>query len=196
MSGIAGLRGQRVYGIHGQRHAPRGSDPSATEAWRDISTGETAWSSGTDYSAGNVVQHGDLIWEAILASGPSAGGAVEPGVDGSYVAYWWCQASAFVNGSHSTPTGLVPDPCPLRYRLSIGLPNVLDLDGTILEYSYHQIDIQGDLASSSLSYGDTVFVMPPEYQHDHDVPYQTHDDVGGFVPCRLLVTGEFLWNAP
>lgn len=196
MSGTAGLRGQRVYGQHGKRHSPRGSDPGATELWRPVTTPGTAWSSGTDYSPGNSVDNGDLRWEAILPSGPGNGGAIEPGVDTNYVAYWWCQASIFINGANATTTGGVPNPVPVRYRLSVGSPNILDTDGSIIEYSDHQLEIQGDLSSSSLSYGQTVFIVPPEYQHDYDVPYQTHDDVGGFVPCRLLASGEFIWNAP
>jgi len=103
----------------------------------------------------------------------------------------------FVNGANMTPTLAIPNPVPLRFRLSVGRPNKVEDDSTVSVYTNHQIDIQGDLASSSLSYGDVVFVMPLEYRHDYDVPYQTHDDVGGFVPCRLLaVTGEFIWNAP
>lgn len=31
--GVTGTRGQRVYGQHGTRHAPRGSDPGATDVW-------------------------------------------------------------------------------------------------------------------------------------------------------------------
>lgn len=192
MSGVSGLRGQRVYGQHGRYHSPRGSDPGATEAWRNVSTGTTAWSSGTNYSAGAVRQHNNLIWEAILPSGPGNGGAIEPGVDSSYVAYWWCQASVFVNGANATPTTSTPNPVPFRYRLSVGSPNILDTDGSIIEYTDHQIDVQGDVISVVI--GDTVFVIPPEYQHDYDVPYHTHDIYGAYVPCRLLKTGEFIWG--
>lgn len=197
------LRGQRVYGQHGDRHAPRGSDPGATEPWRNVVVAGAGWSSGTNYDPGAIVDHGNFRWECIRASGSgrtdpygNTVGPIEPGADSEYVAYWWCQASLFINGDNATPTGLVPNPVPVRYRLSIGMPNQLDNDGTIIAYTHHQIDIQGDLMSSSLAYGDVVFIIPPEYQHDYDVPYQTHDDVGGFVPCRLLVSGEFKWNAP
>lgn len=195
MSGPSG--GGRIYGQHGVRHAPRGSDPGATDGWRELVTAGTAWSSGTNYSPGDVVDNGSLQWEAILANGPGTdAGVIQPGVTSMYFAFWWCQASVWVNGANATPTGAVPNPVPVRYRLSIGPPNHYDEAGDIV-YTHHQIDIQGDLASSSLSYGDTVFIMPPEYRHDYDVPYQTHDDVGGFVPCRLLlVTGEFKWNTP
>ncbi len=31
--GVTGTRGQRVYGQHGIRHAPRGSDPAQTDVW-------------------------------------------------------------------------------------------------------------------------------------------------------------------
>lgn len=206
MSGpLTSLRGGRIYGQHGNRHGPRGSDPGATEPWRNVATsGTTAWSSGGNYDAGDVRDHDNLRWEAIKASGSgrtdpygNTVGPIEPGVTDGWPAYWWCQASVYMNGNNATPTGAVPNPVPLRYRLSIGAPNYIDIDGTITAYTDHQIDIQGDLASSSLSYGDVVFIMPLEYRHDYDVPYQTHDDVGGFVPCRLLaVTGEFIWNTP
>lgn len=191
MSGVAGTRGGRVYRQHGDRHRPRGSDPTPTDPWRPVTTGGSAWSSGTDYVAGDMANNGSFQWEAILASGPAGVGAIEPGVNNSYPAYWWCQASLFVNGSNFVATGSIPNPVPLRYRLSVGAPNYIDIDGTIT-YTDHQIEIQGDV--TGLVIGDTVFIVPPEFQHEFDVPYHTHDVYGAYVPCRLLSTGEFVWG--
>jgi hypothetical protein len=189
------VSGGRAYGgIHGVWHAPRGSDPSACDAWRELVTAGTAWSSGTNYSPGDTVDDGNLRWEAILASGPGHGGAVEPGVNSQYVAYWWCQASVFITGSNMSPTVDVPSPVPSRYRLSVGAPNYLEIDGSISFYTEHQIEVQLDV--TGVTTGDIVFLMPPEYQHSYDVPYHTHDDTGAYVACRLLATGEFIYGVP
>lgn len=188
------LRGGRVYGQHGNRHAPRGSDPGACDGWRQLADAGTGWSSGTNYDPGDIVDNGSLQWEAILASGPGNGGAIEPGVNSSYVPYWWCQASVWVTGSNMSPTIDVPSPVPSRYRLSVGSPNVLEIDGSIIVYTEHQIEIQLDV--TGVTTGDIVFILPPEYQHSYDVPYHTHDDAGDYVPCRLLATGEFMYGVP
>jgi hypothetical protein len=101
----------------------------------------------------------------------------------------------FVNGANAGPTVAVPNPVPLRFRLSIGPPNELDTTGTsITLYTNHQVEIQGDIGG--LAYGQTVFNIPLGYQHDYDVPYHSHDDVGGYVPCRLLSTGQFIYGVP
>lgn len=200
MSPQTSLRGGRIYGQHGTRHAPRGSDPSAADPWRYVVDAGTAWSSDTTYDPGDEVDDGALRWEAIKASGPSAldpyghsTGSIQPGVDDNWPAYWWCQASVWVNGSNMAPTIDIPAPVPLRYRLSVGAPNYIDTDtGTITFYTDHQIEIQGDV--TGLASGDIVFIIPPEYRHDYDVPYQTHDDSKAFVACRLLSTGEFMWD--
>lgn len=191
------MSGGRAYGgIHGVWHAPRGSDPSACDGWRELVTAGTAWDSLTNYSPGDIVDNGDLRWEAIRASGPGVAGvgAIQPGIDSQYIAFWWCQASLFVTGSNKAPTVDVPNPVPSRYRLSIGAPNYLELDGTITVYTEHQIEVQLDI--TGITSGDIAFNMPPEYQHSYDVPYHTHDDVGAYVPCRLLATGEFLYGVP
>jgi hypothetical protein len=148
---ISGLRGQRTYGQHGPRHAPRGSDPSPTDVW------------------------------------------IYVGVD---------PRCPFVNGSNAPPTVDIPNPCPLRFRISVGPPNECEYAGwnsmidpvasAILAYTDHQIDIQGDV--TGLSSGDIVFVIPLEFQHEFDVPYDTHDDSKTYVACRLLSTGEFIWD--
>jgi len=190
------VSGGRSYGgIHGPWHAPRGSDPSACDAWRPIVAAGAAWSSGTNYSPGDVVDDDFLQYECILANGPgvSGVGTIRPGVDSLWMAYWWCQASVWVNGSNMTPTVAIPNPVPLRYRLSVGPPNVLEVDGSLLEYTEHQIEIQGDV--TGLVSGDTVFILPLEYRHEYDVPYHTHDDLGNYVPCRMLSTGEFVYGA-
>ncbi len=150
--------GGRVYGQHGSRHSPRGSDPSPTDVWIYV--------------------------------------GVDPRVP-------------FVNGANMAPTVDIPNPVPCRFRISVGPPNdceYADWSGsdpvtgtrpvatTIVAYTDHQVEIQGDL--TSLLTGDIVFNLPLEFQLDYDVPYHTHDDSGIYVPCRLLSTGEFIWNVP
>lgn len=109
----------------------------------------------------------------------------------------------FVTGVNASPTVDVPNPVPMRFRLSMGPLNVLSYSTAggvitgvtgILIYTDHQVEIQGDV--SSVSAGDTVFVLPLEYRHQYDVPYHTHDDLGDYVPCRLLSTGEFKYGIP
>lgn len=115
----------------------------------------------------------------------------------------------FVNGSNASPSSGRPNPVPMRFRISVGPPNDCDYDGwfgsdpitgdrpvasLINAYSDHQIDIQGDI--TGVVPGDTVFVIPLEYQHEYDVPYRAHDSTGYYVPCRLLSTGEFVWGTP
>ncbi len=194
---ISGLRGQRVYGQHGQRHAPRGSDPGLTDIWRNVLTGGTPWDSGTTYDAGDIVLDVDGIFQYQAAAGsvyvsgtitPNQG--ISPGHTSGWQRFWNQYASVFQNGSNASPSTGIPNPVPLRYRLSVGPPNYYDDNGDLV-YTQHQIEIQGDV--TGLSIGDTVFVILPEYQHDYDVPYQTHDQAGNFVACRLLSTGEFVW---
>lgn len=113
----------------------------------------------------------------------------------------------FVNGSNAAPSVDIPSPVPLRFRLSIGPPNNCDytwdsdpvagaapVATTINFYTDHQIEIQGDV--TGVVAGDIVFMLPLEFQHEYDVPYHTHDDLGVYVPCRLLATGEFIYGAP
>jgi hypothetical protein len=148
--------GGRVYGQHGGRHSPRGSDPTDCDVWIYV--------------------------------------GVDPRVP-------------FVTGSNAPPSIDIPNPCPMRFRLSVGSPNDCQYAGwagtdpvtgdrpvasSINFYTEHQIDIQGDV--TGLLTGDIVFVIPLEFQHEFDVPYHTHDDNGVYVPCRLLSTGEFIWN--
>ncbi len=150
--------GGRVYGQHGPRHSPRGSDPTPTDVWIYV--------------------------------------GVDPRVP-------------FVHGSNRGPTIDSPNPCPMRFHISIGPPNDCEYAAwsgsdpvsgtrpvatTILAYSDHQVEIQGDV--TGLLTGDVVFVLPLEFQHAYDVPYHSHDDSGIYVPCRLLSTGEFIWNVP
>ncbi len=146
----------RVYGQHGPRHSPRGSDPTPTDVW------------------------------------------IYVGVD---------PRCPFVNGANAGASVAIPNPVPMRFRISMGPPNDCEyadwsgsdpITGTrpvataILEYTDHQIEIQGDV--TDLVIGDTVFVLPLEFQHEFDVPYHTHDTYGAYVPCRLLATGEFIWG--
>ncbi len=113
----------------------------------------------------------------------------------------------FVNGGNASPSVAIPNPVPQRFRISVGPPNDCEYDdwsgsdpvsGTrpvatsINSYTDHQVEIQGDV--TGLVIGDTVFVIPLEYQHDYDVPYHTHDKYGAYVPCRLRKTGEFIWG--
>lgn len=108
----------------------------------------------------------------------------------------------FLAGSNASPTVDIPNPVPLRFRLSVGPPNDCDYDWTttpatatsINRYTEHQVEIQGDV--TGLVAGDIVFMLPLEYTHEYDVPFHTHDDLGGYVPCRLLSTGEFIWGVP
>jgi hypothetical protein len=151
--GVAGTRGQRVYGQHGNRHAPRGSDPTVCDVW------------------------------------------IYVGVD---------TRVPFVNGANAAPTIDVPNPVPARFRISVGPPNECEYSGwdsstdpvasAILAYTDHQVEIQGDI--TGLVTGDVVFVIPLEFQLEFDVPYHAHDDSGIYVPCRLLSSGEFIWNVP
>ncbi len=185
-----------TYLQHGaRRHGPRGSDPVFTDIWHNIATAGSAWSSGTSYVAGNTVGHVNFNWECILAHTNK-----EPGVSTSWAKYWVLTEPYFVNGSNAVATVAVPNPVPMRFRLSVGAANQLTYNYTdypptptgVDTYSQHQIEIQGDV--TGLVIGDTVFVIPLEYQHDYDVPYHTHDLYGAYVPCRLLKTGEFIWG--
>ncbi len=156
MSPVSG--GGRVYGQHGPRHSPRGSDPTPCDIW------------------------------------------IYVGVD---------PRMPFVNGANAAPTLAIPNPVPARIRISVGPPNVCEysawsgsdpVTGTrpvatsIVEYTDHQVQIEGDV--DDLEIGDIVFVVPMEYRHEFDVPYHSHDSFGAYVPCRLLSTGEFIWRTP
>jgi hypothetical protein len=154
--GVAGTRGQRVYGQHGTRHAPRGSDPAQCDIFRIVGDDEGA--------------------------------------------------TALINGFTSAPTAQVPNPTPLQYRISIGPPNECTWDWpaldsparpvalSIVQYTDHQIEIQGDL--DGVVPGDLVFILPMEYRKETDLPYKCHDNFGNYVPCRLLSTGEFYYGVP
>lgn len=146
----------RVRLVHGDVHAPRGSDPTPTDVWIYV--------------------------------------GVDPRVP-------------FVNGDNASASGPIPNPVPLRFRLSVGPPNDCDYDGwsgtdpatgdrpvasSINSYTDKQIEIQGDV--TDLSPGDTVFVIPLEYQFEYDIPFHTHDDAGSYVACRLFSTGEFVYG--
>ncbi len=190
MSGPSG--GGRIYGQHGTRHAPRGSDPGATDEWRNVLTPGTAWNSGTTYSAGDIVDDSDHIFKYQATGSTIATNlAIEPGVTDGWQQFWNEYASIFQNGANADPSDDTPDPVPVRYRISIGPPNYYDEEGDLV-YTHHQNEIQAD--AKDLVIGDTVFTILPEYQHQYDVPYHTHDDFGAYVPCRLLKTGEFIWG--
>lgn len=100
---------------------------------------------------------------------------------------------SFVTGSNMAATVDIPNPVPLRFRLAVGRPNLINA-GLIVQYTHHQVEIQGDV--TGVSPGDTVFVLPLEYRHEYDVPFHTHNDAGNYVPCRLLSTGEFIYGVP
>lgn len=154
-------------------------------------------------------------------SGPTGGGRVhlqhgtkhaprgsDPSVCDGWIYVGVDPRVPFVNGSNAPPSIDIPNPVPLRFRISIGTPNdcqYADWAGSgptgdrpvasqINFYTDHQIEIQGDV--TGLSPGDIVFSLPLEYQHEYDVPYHTHDDSGVYVPCRLLSTGEFIYAMP
>ena len=112
----------------------------------------------------------------------------------------------FINGSNMAPTSDIPEPSPMRFRLAVGKPNVLDWNypppGSgapavatgVRDYTKHQVEIQGDV--TGVNPGDLVFVLPMEYRHEVDLPCHAHDDAGNYVPCRLLATGEFIYGVP
>ena len=194
------MSGGRSYGgIHGQWHAPRGSDPARTEPWRDIVDSGTPWSSLTNYDIGDEVDNNYLRYECINACGPSTVdrfgntvGPIEPDVDAHWMTFWWAQASIWVNGGNAGPSVDVANPTPGRYRLSVGPPHVLDTDGSVIAYSEHQIEIHGDF---DVNVGDTVFFVAHEYRPQYDIPITNqHDDIGLYGPCRLLSTGEFIYG--
>lgn len=186
--------GGRVYGQHGSRHNPRGSDPSYADVWQFVTiTSQTPWSSGTDYAAGDRVSHGHFNWFAVRASGPSGGGAVEPEVDAGWFSYWTFDQSIFINGFNQVAFTGVPNPHPMAFRFSIGGPNDIDADGVIQQYSHHQLDFHGDV--SGIEAGQIMFYVPLEFRHEYDTPITNqHDDIGLYVPCRLLSTGEFIYG--
>ncbi len=188
----------RNYLQHGNRHAPRGSDPNPTDIWRNVEAPGSAWSSGTTYAAGDIVDDAAGIFQyqamagSVYVSGtPASNHGIEPGVTAGWRSFWNPYASIFQNGSNAAPTMDIPNPCPAHYRISIGPPNYYDADGALV-ITEHQVEIQGDL--TGLLTGDIVFVLLDEYLMEFDVPYHTHDDSGIYVPCRLLSTGEFIWN--
>jgi hypothetical protein len=187
------MSGGRVYGQHGSRHGPRGSDPTNTDVWQFISgTVHTAWSSGTNYASGDLVSHGHFNWQAIRASGPATS-VFEPEVDVGWFSYWSFYESFFINGENQTPFSGVPNPHPMAFRLSVGGPNYVDANGTIESYSRHQLEFAGDL--KNIFAGEIVFYVPLEFRHEYDTPTENqHDDVGLYVPCRLLSTGEFIYG--
>lgn len=142
---------------HGDRHAPRGSDPLSPDDW---------------------IYVGD-----------------DPRVP-------------FINGANAAPSAASPEPQPLAFRISLGRPNDCEYAGwtgdpatgarpvasAINEYRHHQLEIVGDVTDVNI--GDTVFVLPLEFQFDKDKPCKGHDDAGNYVACRLLSTGEFIWGQP
>jgi hypothetical protein len=117
------------------------------------------------------------------------------GQDPGYCGRWHNVGAAgeptFQNGwTNMSPTGSVPNPVPLRFRISMGPPNVLDAsNATIMQYQPHQVEIQGDITGGST--GTVVFQVPVWAQLDYDVPMDAHDSGGNYVPCRLLSTGYF-----
>jgi hypothetical protein len=121
----------------------------------------------------------------------------------------------YVNGFPFAATADIPNPTPLQFRLSVGPPNVCSYDGwepadptsppdpatsprpvasAVLQYTDHQIEIQGDV--DGVSPGDIVFVIPVEYRKATDLPCHAHDSSGNYVACRLLSTGEFIYGVP
>jgi hypothetical protein len=95
----------------------------------------------------------------------------------------------FITGANLGGTNV-----PLRLRLAVGPPNVLDQDGSILAYTKHQLEIQGDV--TAVSPGDTVFNLRPEYRFEYDLPVAMHDDAGNYVACRLYTDGDFVYGVP
>lgn len=83
---------------------------------------------------------------------------------------------------------------PMRFRIAVGRPNVLDDSGAIAYYCDKQLDFQGDM--TGLLAGDTVFTLPPEFRLDYDLPINGHDDAGNHVPCRLYTNGDYVYGVP
>lgn len=82
----------------------------------------------------------------------------------------------FINGANMAPTADVPDPTPLRLRLTLGAG----------------LEIQGDV--TGVVSGDIVCTFPAGYRPDHDVPVDGHDDAGNYVACRLYANGNFVYG--
>jgi hypothetical protein len=83
---------------------------------------------------------------------------------------------------------------PFRVRIAVGRPNVLDAAGNILYYCDKQLEFQGDV--TTVSAGDTITNIRPEFRLDYDVPIHVHDDAGNYVACRLYVNGDFVYGVP
>jgi hypothetical protein len=189
--------------LHGPVHRPGGSDPIVPGVWNYVTDPATAWADATGYSAGDIVSHGDFNFLAVGGVGqpppvvePVAGiGYVEPEVTDGWAPYWFYWASTWQNGwGTMTATGDIPNPVPGRYRLALGWLNQVDSGGNVTQYNDHVLELQGDLAGGS---SDTVvYTIPPAYRLPYDVPVPSHDDTGTYVPCRLLSTGDFVYDTP
>lgn len=83
---------------------------------------------------------------------------------------------------------------PMRFRIAVGRPNVLDETGAIVYYCDKQLDFQGDVVGGAD--GTTVFTLPNEFRLDYDTPLDAHDDLGVHVPCRVYADGSFVRGIP
>lgn len=167
---------------HGIEHRPSSYDPSQTDPWTYVSDGATAWDSSTTYSPGDTAEDaaGVFVYLCILRNTN-----VEPGVASNWANYWHISAPVFQNGwvvaGGST--------APLRFRLTIGPPHILDKDdGSIIDYSDHHVAIQGSCAEGSNT--GTIFTLPPAYCPDADLYVFASDDSGFSYGVVVSSTGE------
>jgi hypothetical protein len=87
------------------------------------------------------------------------------------------------------------DNVPMRYRLIVGPPNRLKIDGTLDQLQPRKsIEIQGDVDGGAD--GTTVFTLPLAHRLDYSVPFPSHDNAGNYVPCRLYKDGTFVRGTP
>jgi len=98
----------------------------------------------------------------------------------------------FVTGENMAASADIPNPVPMRFRIVTGKPNKVDDDGNVTYYP-KVLEFQGDITGAGT--GDTVFVLPVTHRKQFDLPVPGHDDAGGYVACRLLSTGEFVYGA-
>lgn len=175
-------------GIHGDDHRPGGADPTKTGPWHYVADagGADAWSSGTAYAVGDLVEHDVFRYQCVAANTD-----VEPGVTSGWPASWFIDVPLFQNGWANIAPGTIPNPVPMGYRLSVGPANVLDPDtGAVGAYTEHQIDIAGDVDGGDT--GTAVFTLPPAYRLTYDKPVPGHDTTMTYVASRLYSAGDFV----
>jgi hypothetical protein len=173
---------------HGIEHRPSSYDPIITDPWTYVSSGATAWSSGTTYNAGSsdtsgdVVQQGNFVYRCTQKCI-----AINPGVNTHWARYWHIVAPVFQNSWANSGGTLAA----MRYKLSVGPPHVTDeSNGSVIDLSDHQIEIQGSVTGGAD--GTVVFTLPPAYAPDADLRLNASDDTGLFVVMQVLATGDVI----